>query len=94
MLIWILLGIIVFCLIIIVILSYRLKALERKYTFVKYNYENKILDMLSDIKQIENRYATSGTAMCKYLDNAIAYHNKSYHHYKNKLNIDTLSENV
>lgn len=56
---------------------------------LKYEYEDKILTILGDMKELENRYATSGTAMCRYLDNAINYHNKMYYKYKNELNIAT-----
>ena len=60
---------------------------EKYHLQLKYSYENKILDILSDVKELENRYATSGTAMCKYLEEKIAYHNRIYYKYKNELNI-------
>ena len=71
----------------ILVLLIRIVVLEKQNARLSYNYEDKILIILNDIKQIENKYATSGTEMCKYLENTISYHNRMYYKYKNKLNI-------
>lgn len=69
------------------ILNKRIKVLEQSRTKLKYEYEDRILDILYDAKRIENKYATSGTEMSKYLSDKISEHSRKYYKYKNELNI-------
>jgi len=67
--------------------SRKIEELKNCHLQLKFNYENQILEILNDVKQLENRYATSGTEMCKFLEEKIAYHSRIFHKYKNELNI-------